>query len=116
MPNHPTLAAAFVTLAVIAPAGWRALDADIQSDGKRLRPLQQSFTVDGTRITLDVDRHVVMTGDTVTATLVALGERPSGPALVDSFKIYVTPHGKKPPRHDYDDRLDYDSGVSEGYA
>ncbi|HEY6179402.1 MAG TPA: hypothetical protein VIX73_33335 [Kofleriaceae bacterium] len=170
MAKNTTIAAAVVTIAVVIPAGWHALDADIQSDGKRLRPLQQSFTVDGTRITLDVDRHVVMTGDTVTATLVAhgdaarpvvvdlwalhssnyegarveqpwipidrevftltpapkggravttriaLGERPSGPALVDSFKIYVTPHGKKPPRGDFDDRLDYDIGVSEGYA
>lgn len=170
MAKNTTIAAAVVTIAVVIPAGWHALDADIQSDGKRLRPLQQSFTVDGTRIALDVDRHVVMTGDTVTATLVAygdaarpvavdlwalhssnyegarveqpwtpidrevftltpaprggkavttriaLGQRPNAPALVDSFKIYVTPHGKKPPRGDYDDRVDYDIGVIEGYA
>src|ERR1043165_2088932 len=170
MAKNTTIAAAVVTMAVLIPAGWHALDADIQSDGKRLRPLQQSFTVDGTRITLDVDRHVVMTGDTVTATLVAygdaarpvavdlwarhsskyegarveqpwtpidrevftlmpapkggkavttriaLGERPNAPALVDSFKIYVTPHGKKPPRLEFDDRVDYDIGVTEGYA
>jgi hypothetical protein len=170
MPKNPTLAAVLVTVAVIVPAGWHALDADIQSDGKRLRPLQQSFTVDGTRVTLDVDRQVVMTGDTVVATLVAfsdepktvsvdlwalhtsnyagerveqpwipidrevlkltaapnggapvktaiaLGERPDRPALIDSFKIYVTPHGKKPPRREGDDRVDYETGVSEGYA
>ena len=170
MPNNPTLAAVLVTVAVIVPAGWHALDADIQTDGKRLRPLQQSFTVDGTRVTLDVDRQVVMTGDRVVATLVAfsdtpktvkvdlwalhtsnyagerveqpwipidrevlkltaapdggppvktaiaLGERPDRPALVDSFKIYVTPHGKKPPRREGDDRVDYDTGVDEGYA
>ncbi|HEU4730170.1 MAG TPA: hypothetical protein VFT22_19870 [Kofleriaceae bacterium] len=165
-----SLAAFLVTTAVIVPAGWHALDADIQSDGKRLRPLQESFTFEGTRITLDVDRHVVMTGDPVKATLVAysdaprqvaldlyalnssnyegsrveapwvpidhetikltaapgggkpvstlikLGERPEGPALVDNFKIYVTPHGKKPPRLEGDDRVDYETGVSEGYA
>jgi hypothetical protein len=170
MPKNPTLAAVLVTVAVIVPAGWHALDADIQADGKRLRPLQQSFTVDGTRVTLDVDRQVVMTGDTVTATLVAysdtprpvsvdlwalhtsnyagerveqpwvpidrevlkltaaprggkpvktsikLGEAPDRPALTDSFKIYVTPHGKKPPRREGDDRVDYDTGISEGYA
>jgi hypothetical protein len=170
MPKNPTLAAVLVTVAVIVPAGWHALDADIQTDGKRLRPLQQSFTVDGTRITLDVDRQVVMTGDTVTATLVAfadtvkpvsvdlwalhtsnyagerveqpwipidrevikltaapkggkpvttaikLGEAPDQPALVDSFKIYVTPHGKKLPRREGDDRIDYETGVGEGYA
>jgi hypothetical protein len=170
MPKNPTLAAVLVTVAVIVPAGWHALDANIQTDGKHLRPLQQSFTVDGTRITLDVDRQVVITGDTVTATLVAfsdtprpvsvdlwalhtsnyagerveqpwvpidrevlkltaaphggkpvttsiaLGERPDRPALMDSFKIYVTPHGKKPPRREGDDRVDYETGVSEGYA
>lgn len=165
-----TLAAFLVTVAVIVPAGWHALDADIQTDGKRLRPLQESFVVDGTRVTLDVDRHVVMTGDTVKATLVAfsdtpkqiavdlialsssnyegsrvetpwipidhetikltagphggkpvdtaikLGEMPDRPALVDEFKIYITPHGKKPPRIEGDDRIDYVTGVSEGYA
>lgn len=170
MPNHPTLVAALVSIAVIAPAGWYALDANIQTDGKRLRPLQQSFTVDGTRITLDVDRHVVMTGDTVTATVVAfndtprpvtvdlwalhssnyegarvetpwtpidrevlrltaaphggkpvttritLGKLPDASALVDDFKIYVTPHGRKPPRRDGDDQLDYQGAVSDGYA
>ena len=87
MPNHPTLAAALVTIAVIAPAGWYVLDADIQTDGKRLRPLQQSFTVDGTRITLDVDRHVVMTGDTVTATVVAFNET-AQPVTVDLWALH----------------------------
>jgi hypothetical protein len=170
MPNKTTLAACLVTIAVIVPAGWHALEADIQSDGKRLRPLQQSFVVDGVRVTLDVDRRVVMTGDTVKATLVAfsdapkqltvdltvlhssnhegerveqpwipidrevlkltaaprggkpvdtilaLGERPRGAALVDDFKVYVTAHGKKPPRREGDDRLDYDIGVTEGTA
>jgi hypothetical protein len=165
-----TLAAFLVTVAVIVPAGWHALGADIQTDGKRLRPLQQSFVVDGTRVTLDVDREVVMTGATVKATLVAysdtpkqvsvdlialrssnyegsrvempwtpidhetfkltaaprggkpvetaikLGDRPDAPALVDDFKVYVTPHGKKPPREPGEDRVDYETGVSEGYA
>jgi len=170
MSRNTTLAAFILTVAVIVPAGWHALGADLQADGKRLRPLQQSFVVDGTRITLDVDRRVVMTGDTVRATLVAfsdtpkqiavdlialnsnnyegsrvetpwipidretlkltaaprggkpvetaikLGTLPDRPALTDSFKIYVTPHGKKPPRYEGDDRVDYDTGVSEGYA
>jgi hypothetical protein len=170
MPNKTTLAACLVTMAVIVPAGWHALDADIQSDGKRLRPLQQSFVIDGTRVTLDVDRRVVMTGDTIKATLVAfsdipkqvsidlivlhssnyegerveqpwvpidrevlkltaaprggkpidtmltLGERPRGPALVDDFKVYVTQHGNKPPRREGDDRVDYDIGVTDGTA
>jgi hypothetical protein len=170
MRNTITLAAFLVTVAVIVPAGWHALGADIQTDGKRLRPLQESFVVDGTRVTLAVDRQVVMTGDTVRATLVAfsdsprqiavdlialnshnyegsrvetpwipfdhetikltagprggapvatmikLGERPDQPALTDNFKIYITPHGKKPPRDEGSDHVDYDTGVSEGYA
>src|SRR4051812_23143201 len=81
MRNNPTLAAVLVTVAVIVPAGWHALNADIQTDGKRLRPLQQSFTIGDTKVTLDVDRTVVMTGDTVTATLVAYGAAPNQVAV-----------------------------------
>lgn len=173
MLRNTTLAAFLVTVAIIVPAGWHALGADIQTDGKRLRPLQQSFMVDDTRITLDVDRSVVMTGDTVKAKLVAysdtpksitvdltalhssnyeggrvekpwvpidhetikltaapdggkpvetaiqLGTPPDGPALIDSFKIYVSAHGKKPPKREYMDdpnSRDYDVGITEGYA
>jgi hypothetical protein len=158
-----------LTVVAIIPAGWHALRADLQTDGKRLRPLQRSFTVGDVRVTLDVDRSVVTTGSTVKATLVAysetakpitvdltalqtsnyegarvetpwvaidhetikltaapgggkpfataikLGDLPNQPALTDTFKIYVSEHGKKPPRRE-DDRLDYDVGVSEGYA
>jgi hypothetical protein len=49
-------------------------------------------------------------------TRIALGKLPDAPALVDDFKIYVTPHGRKPPRREGDDRLDYESAVSDGYA
>jgi hypothetical protein len=168
--RNASLAGFLVTIAIIVPAGWHALGADIQTDGKRLRPLQQSFEVDGTRITLDVDRSVVMTGATVKATLVAfsdtpkqvtvdllalhtsnyegarvetpwipidhetlkltaaphggkpvetaitLGERPDAPGLLDSFKIYVSAHGDKPPKRDYGDGTDYDVGINEGRA
>ena len=170
MMRNPTLAAFLVTVVAIVPAGWHALRADLQTDGKHLRPLQQSFRVGDVRVTLDVDRSVVMTGSTVKATLVAysdtptpitvdltalhtsnyegervetpwvpidhetikltaapgggkpvetaikLGELPNRPALTDSFKVYVSEHGKKPPRREGDDRLDYDVGVSDGYA
>ncbi|HET9624192.1 MAG TPA: hypothetical protein VFP84_22620 [Kofleriaceae bacterium] len=170
MTRNPTIAAFFLTVAAIVPAGWHALRADLQTDGKRLRPLQKSFTVGDVRVTLDVDRSVAMTGSMVKATLVAysetarpitvdltalhtsnyegervekpwvpidhetiklgaapgggkpvetmikLGELPSRPALTDSFKIYVSAHGKKPPRREGDDQVDYDVGVTEGYA
>jgi hypothetical protein len=72
---RPTTIAAFIATVVVAvPAGWRWLDADIEKDGKRLRPLQESFTADGVTVRLDVDRSIVMTGDSVTAKLVAVGE------------------------------------------
>ncbi|HEX2691466.1 MAG TPA: hypothetical protein VHN14_32870 [Kofleriaceae bacterium] len=170
MLRNTTLATFLVTVAIVVPAGWHALGADIQTDGKRLRPLQQSVMVDGARVTLDVDREVVMTGDTVKARLVAfsdtpkqvkvdlrvlhtsnyegerveqpwtpidretitltaaprggkpfdtaltLGTLPDRPALTDSFKIYVSAHGQKPPKREYNDSLDYDVGVSEGRA
>lgn len=170
MLRNTTLAAFLITVAIVVPAGWHALGADIQTDGKRLRPLQQSFMIDGARVTLDVDRSVVMTGDTVTAKLVAfsdtpkqvtvdlrvlhtsnyegervdqpwvpidretikltaapkggkpvqtaitLGELPDRPALTDSFKIYVSAHGQKPAKREYQDSLDYDVGVSDGQA
>lgn len=75
------LAAFLVTVAVIVPAGWHALDANIETDGKRLRPLQLELMIDGARVTLDVDRSLVMTGDRVTAKLVAFSDTPKQVAV-----------------------------------
>ncbi len=50
--------------------------ANLEVDGKQLHPLQQSFAIDDVKITLDIDRQVVRTGDTVTATLIAYSETP----------------------------------------
>lgn len=70
-------AAGFIlTVGVLVPAGWHSLEADIQHDGKHMRPMQQETTIDGVKVTLDVDRSVVMTGDTVSATLVATSDKP----------------------------------------
>jgi hypothetical protein len=74
-----TLATFLITLGVAAPA---LLDANIEVDGKKLRPHQQTFTVDGTRVTIDVDRALVTTGDKVTATLVAYSDTPK-PVVLD---------------------------------
>jgi hypothetical protein len=68
-----SLAAFVLTLGVTAPA---LLDANIEVDGKKLRPHEQTFQVDGTRITVDVDRALVTTGDRVTATIVAYSDTP----------------------------------------
>src|SRR5262245_43769607 len=72
--RRTTIAAFTASVCVAVPAGWRWLDADIQKDGKRLRPLQQELTVDGVIVKLDVDRSVILTGDSVTARLVAVGD------------------------------------------
>src|SRR5664279_286873 len=71
---HRTTVISFLaTIGVAVPAAWHVLGADIRTDGKRLRTFQQSFTFDNTRVTLDVDRNLVQTGDKVTATLRAYG-------------------------------------------
>jgi hypothetical protein len=71
---HRTTVISFLaTIGVAVPAAWHVLGADIRTDGKKLRTFQQSFTFDNTRVTLDVDRNVVQTGDKVTATLRAYG-------------------------------------------
>ncbi|MEO8845893.1 MAG: hypothetical protein ABI591_28300 [Kofleriaceae bacterium] len=71
---HRTTVISFVaTIGVAVPAAWHVLGADIRTDGAKLRTFQQSFTFDNTRITLDVDRNLVQTGDKVTATVRAYG-------------------------------------------
>jgi hypothetical protein len=171
MARNTTLAAFFATVAVAVPAGWHTIDATIQTDGKHLRPMQQSFTVDGVKVTLDVDRNLVTTGDPVTAKLVAysdtprqivvdlrvtqshnyegervetptvtidheklvltatpkggppvksrivLGTRPERSAMVDDFRIYVSPHVKKPAkRADGTDAPDAEPDASAAIA
>ena len=70
-------AAGFIaTVAILVPAGWHMLDANIEKDGKHLRPMQQTLDIDGVSVALDVDRSVVMTGDTVMAKLVATSDMP----------------------------------------
>ncbi len=79
----PRMLASFVvTVAVVVPTAWHALEADIETDGKKLRPLQQSFTIGDTVVTLDIDRSLVVTGDTIKATLVAYSDTPK-PITVD---------------------------------
>jgi hypothetical protein len=149
------LTAFVVTVGIGAPMAWHVLDASVERDGKKFRPAQKTFTVDGTRITLDVDRSLVMTGDTAIATLHAfgpakqivvdldllqtnnyagerveqpptqidheklvltalpnggpavtthlqLGKKPAKRALTDSFMVYVTSHGHKAEKREYE--------------
>jgi hypothetical protein len=89
MPRHLAFLGGFAaTCAVIVPIAWHRLDASIEKDGKKLRPLQQELTFNGTRVTLDVDRGLGMVGDTVTATLRAYSDVP-GPMPVD-VRVYYT--------------------------
>ena len=75
-------AASFLgTIAILVPAGWHHSDADIQGDGKKVRPMQQSFVVDGVRVTLEVDRNLIETGDKVKAKLVAFSDKPKQVAV-----------------------------------
>jgi hypothetical protein len=76
MPRSTTLLAFCATVAIAVPAGWHVPDADIRADGKRLRPLGESFTVDGATVKVEVDRALIMTGDSVNVTLVAESETP----------------------------------------
>jgi hypothetical protein len=70
-PSGLASAAAFAILALVLPS---AASAEIDATGKELRPAQESCTLDGVHVTLDVDRSVVLTGDRVKATLVADGD------------------------------------------
>lgn len=81
MSRHLSLAAFFATIAVIVPAAWHSSDAKIETEGRSIRPLQQAFTVDGVRVTVDVDRSVITTGDKVAATLHAFSDTPKQVAV-----------------------------------
>lgn len=69
------------TCAVVVPLAWHPLDASIDRDGKRVRPLQQTLELDGAKVTLDVDRAIVHTGDAVHATLRAYADKPTRVAV-----------------------------------
>ena len=72
--HRTTVVVVLATIGIAVPGGVaRARCETFERDGKKLRPFQQSFTFDNTRVTLDVDRNLVQTGDKVTATLRAYG-------------------------------------------
>src|SRR5262245_1026907 len=75
--RNSTLVAFLATVAVAVPAGWHAPDADIRTDGKRVRALQKSFSVGDATVTIEVDRGLIMTGDSVNVKLVATSEKPT---------------------------------------
>ena len=81
MSRQISLAALFATVLVAVPAGWRALDADIQTDGPATRPKQQVLHTDGAAVSVDLDRGVLMAGGKLKVTLVATSATPKKIAL-----------------------------------
>jgi hypothetical protein len=81
MSRHITLAAFLATLAVVVPAAWRALDADIPTDGPLLRPKQATLQTGGATIAVDLDRGVLMSGGRLKVTLVGTADTPRKIAL-----------------------------------
>ena len=81
MATGTTLTAFCVTMGLAVPAAWHVLGANIEVDGKQLQPRQHAFVANGTRVTLDVDRALVRTGDSITATLVAYSDTPKRVAV-----------------------------------
>jgi len=79
--SRTVIASFLATVGLVVPAAWHLLDADVQHDGKKLRPLQQQLMIDGARVTLDVDRNLVITGDKVTARLRAYSDTPKKVAI-----------------------------------
>ena len=72
--SRVSLGAALATFAI--GVSVHTLDADIQTDGPKLRPKQQVLTVGDATVTLDMDRGVMPAGGKASVTLVATSERP----------------------------------------
>jgi hypothetical protein len=87
--NRQAAAGFLLTVGVLVPAAWHSVGADIERDGKHMRPMQQTMTVGDVKVLLDVDRSVVMTGDTVTAKLVAVSDKPQD-ITVDLRALHTT--------------------------
>jgi len=74
MSRHITLAAFLATLAVVVPAAWHALDADIPADGPLLRPKQATLHTGGAAISVELDRGVLLSGGRLKVTLVGTAD------------------------------------------
>ena len=87
--NRQAAAGFLLTVGILVPAGWHSVGADIERDGKHMRPMQQVMSVGDVQVALDVDRQVVMTGDTITAKLVATADKPQD-VTVDLRALHTT--------------------------
>ncbi len=105
-----SLTACLATIALAVPAGWHLLEADIQTDGPKIRPAMETVQIGDASVTVQVDRGVLPSGGTLSAILVATsdhaesvtvdmttfedmgmgGERvPNPPELVDRRKVVL---------------------------
>lgn len=73
--SKPTIVACLATIAVVVPAGWRVLDADIPTDGPKLRPAAKTAKIGDGSVELQIDRGAILAGGKINATLVATADR-----------------------------------------
>ncbi len=66
------------TVVIAVPAGWHLLGADLQKDGKLVRPLQGVANIDEvTTVSIDADHAIAAPGGRVKVSLVATSDRPT---------------------------------------
>jgi hypothetical protein len=71
--TRTSLAAGLATLVLAVPG--RVLDADIQTDGPKIRPDEQTLHLDGADVTMQLDRGALASGQTVSAVLVGTADK-----------------------------------------
>jgi hypothetical protein len=71
--TRTTLAACLATLTLAVP---KLLDADIQTDGPKVKPDEQVMHLDGADVAMQIDRGTLAAGNTVSAVLVATADKP----------------------------------------
>ncbi|HTR51726.1 MAG TPA: hypothetical protein VMJ10_13515 [Kofleriaceae bacterium] len=78
MARHTAVIAGFAAAcAVVLSIGSHSVDASIEHDGRHVRPLQQSAVFAGAEVKVDVDRNLVLTGDSVVVTMRAFADVPT---------------------------------------
>jgi hypothetical protein len=84
---------------IAVPAGWHLLGADLQKDGKLVRPLQGVANIDeSTTVSIDADHAIAAPGGRVKVSLVATSDRPHPVAveMVTTIEGSVGPEERIP--------------------
>ena len=78
MARHTAFIVGFAAAcAVVLPLGSHPAEASVEHDGKHVRPLQQSAVFGRAEVKVDIDRNLVLTGDTVVVTMRAFADVPT---------------------------------------